>query len=130
MIPGQTLRPEDLFKILRRWKVMVVPFVLIALGTFLYVRRLPDRYRSETLILVVPQRVPETYVRATVTAKIADRLQSINQQIMSRTRLEPVIREFNLYPAMVKAGLMEDVVDRMRKDVAAQPVRGDAFRIS
>lgn len=130
MIPGKQLKPEDLLQIIRRRKQILLPFLIISVGTFVYARQLPDRYRSETLILVVPQRVPESYVRATVSARIADRLQSINQQIMSRTRLEPVIREFNLYPKLVQGGLMEDVILRMRKDVQAQPVRGDAFRIS
>ena len=59
---------------------------------------LPNVYRSETLILVVPQRVPESYVRSTVTTRIEDRLQSISQQILSRTRLERIIQDFNLYP--------------------------------
>lgn len=130
MIPGKALEPQDALLLLRRWVQIVVPFVVISAGTFIYVRQLPDRYRSETLIMVVPQRVPESYVRATVSTRIADRLQSINQQIMSRTRLEPVIREFNLYPNLVRAGLMEDVIDRMRKDAVVQVVRGDAFRIS
>jgi len=130
VIPGKTLKPEDLLQIARRRKQILLPFLIISLGTFVYVRRLPDRYKSETLILVVPQRVPESYVKATVSMRIADRLQSINQQIMSRTRLEPIIREFKLYPKLVQAGLMEEVIDRMRRDVVAQPVRGDAFRIS
>ena len=60
-------------------------------------RTLPNLYRSDTLILVVPQRVPESYVRSTVTTRIEDRLQSITQQILSRTRLERIIQDFNLY---------------------------------
>jgi polysaccharide chain length determinant protein (PEP-CTERM system associated) len=82
------------------------------------------------LILVVPQRVPEEYVRSTVTTRIEDRLRSINQQITSRTRLEPVIKEFNLYPEEVRTGLMEDVVEHMRRDIKTEIIRSDAFRIS
>jgi polysaccharide chain length determinant protein (PEP-CTERM system associated) len=130
VIRGKALRPEDLLQIARRRSQILLPFLVVSLVTFVVVRRLPDRYRSETLILVVPQRVPESYVRATVTTRIQDRLATINQQIMSRTRLEPVIREFNLYPELVKSGLMEDVVDRMRKDADVRAVRGDAFSIS
>ena len=130
MIPGKTFKPEDLLLIARRRVQILLPFLIISLATFIVVRRLPDRYQSETLILVVPQRVPESYVRATVTTRIADRLQSINQQIMSRTRLEPVIKEFNLYPDLVKTGLIEDAIERMRKDAVVLPIRGDAFSIS
>ena len=130
MIPGKTLEPKDFFNILRRPKVILAPTLLISLATAAYVQTLPNRYRSETLIMVVPQRVPDSYVRSTVTTTIQDRLRSFNQQITSRTRLEPVIREFNLYPEQVRSGLMEDVVERMRRDIETQIIRSDAFRIS
>ena len=130
MIPGKTLEPKDFFNILKRPKVILGPTLLISLATAAYVQTLPNRYRSETLIMVVPQRVPDSYVRSTVTTTIQDRLRSFNQQITSRTRLEPVIREFNLYPEQVRSGLMEDVVERMRLDIATEIIRSDAFRIS
>jgi protein tyrosine kinase modulator len=79
---------------------------------------------------VVPQRVPENYVKSTVTARIEDRLQSIRQQILSRTRLERIIEEFNLYEKERATELMEDIVARMRNDVAIDVVRGDAFRVA
>ncbi len=91
---------------------------------------MPNRYRSETLILVVPQRVPESYVKSTVTARIEDRLQSISQQILSRTRLERIIQDFNLYATERRAGVMEDIVEQMRRDIDVQIVKGDAFRVS
>ena len=91
---------------------------------------LPNIFRSDTLILVVPQRVPESYVRSTVTTRIEDRLQSISQQILSRTRLERIIQDFNLYADERRTGIMEDIVEQMRKDISIQVVKGDAFRVS
>ena len=131
MLPGKTLTPEDILGILRRriW-LLLVPLAVVAALTAVVSRILPDRYKSETLILVVPQRVPESYVKSTVTARIEDRLQSIIQQILSRTRLERIIQDFNLYPEERKAGIMEDVVEGMRKDITVQVVKGDAFRVS
>jgi polysaccharide chain length determinant protein (PEP-CTERM system associated) len=93
-------------------------------------RVLPDRFRSETLILVVPQRIPETYVRSTVTSRIEDRLSAITQQILSRTRLERIIEDFGLYAEMLSTTAKEDVVDRMRDDIQVQIIEGDAFRVS
>jgi polysaccharide chain length determinant protein (PEP-CTERM system associated) len=104
--------------------------VAIAVGAYAWVRTLPNQYRSDTLILVVPQRVPESYVRSTVTARIEDRLHSITQQILSRTRLERIIQDFNLYAEARKTAIMEDVVERMRNDISVQVVKGDAFRVS
>lgn len=133
MLPGKTYKPEDVLHILRRriW-LLLVPFAVVAALTAVVARKLPDRYRSEALILVVPQRIPESYVKSTVTSRIDDRLQAMMQQILSRTRLEQIIQEFNLYAEDRKDGaIMEDVVADMRqKDIRAEPVKGDAFRVS
>ena len=63
MLPGKTYTPEDVLRIIKaRIWVLLVPFAIISAATALIVHTLPDRYRSETVILVVPQRVPEEYV--------------------------------------------------------------------
>ena len=131
MIPGKKYAPEDLALIAwrRKWWA-VLPALLIAGVAYVWVRELPNQYRSDTLILVVPQRVPESYVKSTVTTRIEDRLQSITQQILSRTRLERIIQDFNLYPEARKTAIMEDVVERMRGSIYVQVVKGDAFRVS
>ena len=131
MLPGKVYRPEDILLILRRriW-FLLVPFAIVAAATAVISRKLPDLYRSDTLILVVPQRVPESYVKSTVTSRIEDRLQSISQQILSRTRLERIIQDFNLYAEERKTGIMEDIVEQMRSDIKVDVVKGDAFRVS
>ena len=72
--------------------------MVIAAGTVLYVLYAPREYKATTLILVTPQKVPEQFVKSTITSNIEERLQSISQEIMSRTRLEQIISEFKLYP--------------------------------
>jgi polysaccharide chain length determinant protein (PEP-CTERM system associated) len=131
VIPGKQYTPEDIAVIAwrRKWWA-ILPAIAIAVGAYAWVRTLPNQYRSDTLILVVPQRVPESYVRSTVTTRIEDRLQSITQQILSRTRLERIIQDFNLYSDVRKNAIMEDVVDRMRSNINVQVVKGDAFRVS
>jgi len=133
VIPGKQYSFETVLQIARRRKwLIILPAILIAAGGAAIVRQLPNSYRSETLILVVPQRVPESYVRSTVTARIEDRLQSISQQIMSRTRLEQIVSDFDLYPReRADRQLMEDIVERMRTyDIGINIVKGDAFRVS
>jgi len=131
MLPGKAYTPEDIIQILfKRIWFLLLPLAVVGAVAAVFVHRLPDRYRSEAVILVVPQRVPESYVRSTVTTTISDRIQSLSQQIMSRTRLEKVIQDFNLYAEARKTGIMEDIVERMRRDIDLQVVRGDAFRIS
>lgn len=133
MIPGKQYSLETLLEVARRRKwLILIPAIAIAIGGVLVVYFLPNVYRSETLILVVPQRVPETYVKSTVTARIEDRLQAISQQILSRTKLEQIISDFNLYQREREDGeLMEDIVEQMRlRDISMGVVKGDAFRLS
>ena len=131
MLPGRVYTFDDIATMIRRraW-VIAIPVILAGVVTLAVLARLPDRFRADTLILVVPQRVPESYVKATVTTKIEDRLQSISQQLMSRTRLERTILDFNLYPRERRSSAMEDVVERMRANIQVQIVKGDAFRVS
>jgi len=131
VLPGKKYTPEDrAWMVWRRKWFVIVPFLVIFAGTAVTAFLLPDRFRSETLILVVPQRVPESYVRSTVTTRIEDRLLSIQQQILSRTKLEQIIRDSNLYPSERQRLPMEDVVELMRRDVKVDIVRGDAFRVA
>jgi polysaccharide chain length determinant protein (PEP-CTERM system associated) len=117
----------------RRW-VILVPFALgVAVAPPLG-RYAPEQYRSETLIMVVPQRVPDAYVKPTITETVEDRLPTISEQILSRTRLERIIQEMDLYKEERKRQVMEDVVARMRLDIKIALVgkagNADSFRVS
>jgi polysaccharide chain length determinant protein (PEP-CTERM system associated) len=82
----------------RKWWFIVPVFLGVSLTT-LYSYSLPPVYRSSTLILVEPQKIPESYVPPTVTSSVEERLNTISQQILSRTNLEKIISEFGLYRA-------------------------------
>jgi polysaccharide chain length determinant protein (PEP-CTERM system associated) len=128
MLPGKKYTPDDFLRIAwkRRWFI-VIPLVVVASTTAVVSMFLPNRYRASTSILVIPQRVPEEFVQSTVTAELGQRINTISQEILSRTRLERIINEFNLYERDRSRMIMEDVVDRMRRDISLQvstPRRG------
>lgn len=128
MLPGKTYSPEDFLWVAwkRKWLILL-PAVLVASATFTVAQMLPNRYRSQTTILVIPQRVPEKFVASTVTADVGERLQTISQQILSRTRLERIVEEFNLYPKERQTMIMEDIIEQMRRrDVGVASDRGRA----
>ena len=107
-----------------------MPFAVVSAGTALWARRLPNLYKSETVLQVVPQRVPESYVKSAVTTPIDERLQAIQREIFSRTRLEQIIQDFDLYADERRVGIMEDVVENMRTDIQIDVVRGDSFSVT
>jgi polysaccharide chain length determinant protein (PEP-CTERM system associated) len=130
---SRTYTPDDVRRILlkRRWQVLL-PFAVGLAAAPLLAPFAPEQYRSETLILVVPQRVPDSYVKSTVTETIEDRLPSISEQILSRSRLERIIQEMDLYRDLRARQVMEDVVQQMRDDVNVSLLGKDAnsFRVS
>src|SRR6185369_13646012 len=111
--------------------LIVIPFAVFLVGSQFVAGRLPQVYRSETLIQVVPPQIPESIVKSTVNATLEDRLPAISEQIMSRSRLERIITDFNLYPRERASGVMEDVVTKMRTDIKGPILVGrESFRLS
>jgi uncharacterized protein involved in exopolysaccharide biosynthesis len=119
--PGKPFDIHDYIEILlRRIWYIIIPAVVIFTGAIIYAYHAPKEYRATTLILITPQKVPESFVRATVTAGIQERLQSIGQEIMSRTGLEQVISEFKLYQREVQSLSLEGAVELMRKKIQVE----------
>lgn len=100
----------------RKWYI-VIPLILSALVSFGVYKYLPKVYKANTLILVQPQQIPESYVRSTITESTVSRLNTISQEILSRTRLEKVIQEFNLYSDIRNKFPLEEIVGIMRKAI-------------
>ena len=108
--------------------VFAVTLVVFLLGAYL-AATIPNIFRSNTLILITPQRVPSSFVAPTVTSGVAERINAITQEILSRTRLESIIKEFGLYPG--GGGVtMEDRVGMFRGNIHLDIRRNDAFQIS
>ncbi len=84
---------------------------------------LPPRYQSETLILVEQPTVPKNYVVPNISDNLQDRLQSITQQILSRTRLLFIIHKLNLYSGSRAQLTPDEKVGLMRKDIDIELVR-------
>jgi len=84
---------------------------------------LPPRYQSGTLILVEQPTMPKDYVTPNVNDNLQERLQSISQQILSRTRLIHIIEQFDLYKSAHGQRSPDEKVDRMRKDIDIELVR-------
>jgi uncharacterized protein involved in exopolysaccharide biosynthesis len=125
----QNMEPAEYLEILRRRKWLIIfSFLFILFGAFVYSVVTPELYKSSTTILVVPQRVPEGYVRSTISVKIEERLATIQQQVMSRTRLSTVMEELGLFKDERKKLPMEDVVEMMRKRIQIQVASSERTR--
>jgi len=118
------LTPADYLAMLRRRWVLIAVLACVG-GPLAYgvSKFLPNRYKSTTLVLVQQPSVPSEIVKPVDTTDISQRLASMQQQILSRTRLEPIIHQFGLYQADVNRRSIEDLVGRLQKSIEVTPVQ-------
>jgi polysaccharide biosynthesis transport protein len=116
----------DLF--LRQKWLIAASFVIVLGAAAAYCILTPRQYKSSTTILVIPQRVPESYVQSTVSVGIEDRLATIQQQVLSRTRLVMIMEELGLFQEARKVKAPEVVVGKMRKRIEVGVIGGPGGR--
>lgn len=117
------LSPQDIVKIAKRRKFsFALPALLVMAITLAVALLLPPVYRSSATILIEEQEIPPDFVMATVTSYAEQRLQQINQRIMSTTKLLEIIERFDLYKKMREYRTTEEVVRQMRNDVRLNPI--------
>ena len=121
MLGHRELNLEDYAGILKRryWLILASAILFLGVGIGLtYI--IPPSYVSQTLVLVEQQQVPESYVAPVVTQDLALRLASMREQILSRSRLEPIIEKFNLYAR--RDFTMDDRVEMTQKAIGVAPM--------
>ena len=120
MITNRELTMDDYSAMLRRrLKMILIPALVAPLIGFLISFALTPKYTSQSLILVEDQKVPVGYVKPVVTEDLTQRIATIQQQVLSRNRLQPMIERLGL----AKGGRsVDDVIDDIRLNLSVQPV--------
>jgi succinoglycan biosynthesis transport protein ExoP len=120
----------------RRHLYFLIPLFLTWLAVWGASWVLQPLYKSTTQILVEQPTMPENYVAPNVNDNLQSRLESITQQILSRTRLLLIVDKLHLYGVTSNPANADDLVGRMRKDISIDLVRDTrnneitAFRVS
>jgi len=101
----------------RSWFILVATLI-IALATAIVAYFLPNHFKATTIILIDPQKVPNSYVSSTVTQSSVDRFTGLRQEILSATRLSQVIDEMGLYKQLKNKESPEKIVQTMQQDIS------------
>jgi polysaccharide chain length determinant protein (PEP-CTERM system associated) len=132
MVRNGQLTLGDVKRVLSRfWWILPIGVVGVGLLGGVLAKVLPRQYTSETLVLVARPTVPSKVVEPIVTEDLNHRLASMQEQILSRSRLEPVIEKFGLYPADRNRLPVDNLVERLRKSITVtpmEPMRGTEDR--
>jgi polysaccharide chain length determinant protein (PEP-CTERM system associated) len=126
MLGDRELNFEQYLAILKRraWYI-AVPTVLVPVIAYLGSLQIPNQYTSKTLVLVEEQKVPDNFVKPVVTEGLNQRLTTLQEQVLSRSRLQPLIEKFRIFPSEMASVPMDELLDRMRKMISVTPVRAD-----
>ncbi len=128
MLRAEDLTPEDLFQLIWRQRYALIGFALagaaIAYGGALFV---PDRFTAETLVLVEDAAVSRDYVQPTSTLSLRARLDTLREHVLSRTRLENLVGEYQLAD---RDTTLEQAVAKVRRRIAINVIGKDGFRLS
>src|SRR5260370_11791724 len=123
MIKNGEITIAESRRVLRRywWILQLAVIGCGALGLLIAIM-LPKHYSAQTLVLVDQPRVPTEYVRPVVSEELNHRLASMQEQILSRTRLQPIIEKFGLYAQDRGRTHIEDLVERLRIFLTYNPL--------
>jgi polysaccharide chain length determinant protein (PEP-CTERM system associated) len=112
-------KPSEYLKIIRRRKwLIILPIIAVTSAVSWVVYRLPDVYQSVTLIVVKPSTLPTGVVPTITEDSLTRQLTSIAQVVTSRSSLEPLVNQYELYkPERLRGEPMELIIDMMRKDI-------------
>ena len=115
-------KPGEIAAMIKREKwLIVLPMLTLTVAIGYVVYRLPSIYESTSLLTVKPPSVSSNLVSALSSEDLSQRLQTINQEVLSRSSLEPMIQKYDLYKAERQAGMpMELIVDKMYKNIKVE----------
>jgi uncharacterized protein involved in exopolysaccharide biosynthesis len=109
----------------RRKKQFIIPALVIMVLSVILAISLPSVYRSEATILIEQQEIPVDLVRSTVTSYAGERIQMINQRVMTTANLSKIIDQYKLYEDERKNSSMATIAEEMRGDIGLEMVSAD-----
>jgi len=104
----------------RKW-LIILPTLTMTAAIGYVVYKLPSLYESTTLLTVKPPTISTNLVQSLTNEDLSQRLQTINQEVLSRSVLEPMVTKYDLYKPERESGMpMELIIDKMYKAIKVE----------
>jgi uncharacterized protein involved in exopolysaccharide biosynthesis len=109
----------------RKWLILL-PIITMTVAVGYVVKKLPDIFESKTLLIVQPPRISDKVVASLTDEDLTQRIQTINQEVLSATELKPMITKYDLFKPEREAGMpLEMIVAKMFKNITVVLERTD-----
>ncbi|MHB8652823.1 MAG: polysaccharide biosynthesis tyrosine autokinase [Terriglobia bacterium] len=124
MTAKRPLTPQEYGEILRRRWLLIVSLALLGPlvgygGSLLF----HNQYKSKSLLLIESQRIPESYVKSLISEDLNMRVSNIEEHVLSRTQLQPIIERYGLFKDAAKRNSMEALVLMLEKAIEVTPLK-------
>ena len=119
MSENRELTMDDYLAMLRRrLKVILIPALLAPIAGFMVSYAFSPKYTSQSTVLVEGQKVPDNYVAPVITSDFTQRVQTLSQEVVSPSRLRPVIQSL----ALVKPEDEDKLIAEIQQNMTVEPV--------
>ncbi|MFZ0928729.1 MAG: hypothetical protein WAN11_09010 [Syntrophobacteraceae bacterium] len=116
-------RIKQIFR--RRIGWFLLPLISLLLLTAIISVVLPNIYKSTATVLILNQQIPSALVPSTVTTFAQERIQSITQEVTSRSKILKLVEKYDLLPDKTKKLTTEALVDEIRKRISFQTINAE-----
>ena len=115
MSENRELTMDDYLAMLRRrLKVILIPALIAPIAGFMVSYAFSPKYTSQSTVLVEGQKVPDNYVMPVITADFTQRVQTLSQEVLSPSRLRPVIQSLAIVKPEEESKLIADIQQNMQ----------------
>jgi polysaccharide chain length determinant protein (PEP-CTERM system associated) len=126
---GRTIGLAMIIEVVRRrFHLALLPFLFVVVGGTSLAVFLPSLWTAKATILVDRQKIPESFVKSTITTDVEAQLLGLSQEIMSSGQLMKIIEAHNLYPDIRRTRSADEVVERMRRNIRIEVQNDDRDR--
>lgn len=113
-----------------KWHILL-PTLAVGIAVGYVVMKLPDMYQSKTSLTLKPPTISDKVVQSLTEEDLSQRLQTMNQEILSRSTLEPMVSKYRLFESEKNTGMpMELIIDKMRRNIIVEPERSDENKVT
>jgi len=118
---------RDYLDILWRRKYwIVIPAIVLMIGTVVFTYSLPESFKSQGLILIESQEIPQDLIRTTVTSYADQRIEVIKQRLLTTNRIMEVVEKHNLYPEQRKRSpISAPIVELFKNNVSVDIIQAN-----
>jgi protein tyrosine kinase modulator len=109
----------------QKWRMLMVAAVIATISAAV-VAYWPATYRSTATILIREADVPPNLVPSATSVFADERVQAMQQQVITTQNLTAIIEKLNLYPDERSTEPMSQIIDEMRGNIGLSIISADA----